>query len=645
MNISRKLQINTLLTIGISLTCALLIGFSYVQIVRIGKSMSVTSEILKEVFELNILTSNYIINPYPHTVTQWLIKTRDLQVMFESVADKPMAVSANFNDAGQAVKHMQDIFVSLTRIPLSEDLRVKNISDKRLQQRLINKLMIQAQYLAEACFHINTEIQTNHLSSLKYLGVILVGMLVITIGIIFYTSQFLGRSTTKRIAQLQKGAALIGEGNLAYRFDTGNRYDELESLALTFNQMATSILNREKQLERINDELNRKRKDEKEAADLIARSEKQYRDLVETANSIIIRWDNNGMIRFINSYGCRFFGYSQEELVGQDVMTIVPNVERSSGRDLAHLVRDIVINPSCYTNVSSENIKKSGETVWVSWTNKAIFDESDKIKEILAIGNDITRLKLTEAKLEALNENLEVLVAERTALANKRLIQLQALTQELIKTEESERRRLSELLHEDIQQLLVSTRIHMETACQREPANPSMKEALKILTKSIKKLKNLSRKLSPPVLNHASLSSALEWLVTETEEQYGLSVALNINTKLDAGDKQINTFLFRTVQESLLNIIKHAGVNEACIDIDPSHDGFTITVTDKGKGFDCKGTANILAGNCLGLLRIDERAQSLGVAVSIESNQDQGTQIKLTVPDEIFSRQSNQHNQ
>nr|WP_319492786.1 PAS domain S-box protein [uncultured Desulfobacter sp.] len=345
----------------------------------------------------------------------------------------------------------------------------------------------------------------------------------------------------------------------------------------------------------------------------------------------------------ILKYGCRFFGYSQEELVGQDVMTIVPNVERSSGRDLAHLVRDIVVNPSLYTNVSSENIKKSGETVWVTWTNKAVFDESGKINEILAIGNDITRLKQTEAELEALNENLEGMVAERTALAQKRLTQLQALTQELIKAEESERRRLSDLLHEDIQQLLVSTRIHMETACHRGPANHGMEDALKILTKSIKKLKNLSRELSPPVLNHASLSSALEWLVNETEEQYGLSVVLSINTQLKAGEKQINTFLFRTVQELLFNIIKHAGVNEACIDLDPSHGGFTITVTDKGRGFDCEDWANVSAGNGFGLLRINERAQSLGVTVSIESNQGKGSKIKLTVPDEIFSEQPRQH--
>ena len=545
MNITRKLQINTLLTVCLCLICSVLIVFSYLKIVRIAQNS--------------------------------------------------------------------------------------------------NKLMIHSQYLAEACLHINTQIQTNHLSSLRLLGVILVAMLVTIIGIVLYTSLFLGRSTTKRIAQLQKGAELFGQGDLTFRFDTGSRQDELASLAITFNHMACSILHREKQLKEINEELHRKNREEKAAAQLIASSEKQYRDLVETANSIIIRWDNNGLIRFINSYGCRFFGYEQEELIGQDVMTIVPNVEISSGRDLASLVKDIVVNPERYANVSSENIKKNGEIVWVTWTNKAIFDESGDIKEILAIGNDITLLKQTESKLEALNENLEDLVAERTALADKRLNQLQALTLQLIKAEEGERRRLSDLLHEDIQQLLVSTQMHMETACLWESAIPGMEEAQGILVKSIKKLNKLSRELSPPVLNHASLSSALEWLVDETEEQYGLSVVLNINTALGAGKKQVNTFLFRTVQELLFNIAKHSGVKKACIDLDPLQGGFSISVTDKGRGFDCEAAANVLVSHGFGLLRINQRAQSLGVAVSIEANPGNGSSIKLTVPDSVFSGRPEQH--
>ena len=111
MNISRKLQINTRLTIGISLICALLIGFSYLQIVRIGESVRVESKIIQDVFGLNVLTSNYINSPYPRTVDQWLTKIRNLQEMFDSAAGKQMVVSANVNDARRAAKQMQDIFV------------------------------------------------------------------------------------------------------------------------------------------------------------------------------------------------------------------------------------------------------------------------------------------------------------------------------------------------------------------------------------------------------------------------------------------------------------------------------------------------------------------------------------------------------
>lgn len=133
----------------------------------------------------------------------------------------------------------------------------------------------------------------------------------------------------------------------------------------------------------------------------LAVSEKKYRELIEAANSIIIRWDNQGIIRFINDYGLRFFGYSIDELLNRPVMSIVPKVEKSSGRDLDRLVKDIVVCPEQYTNVPSENITKDGRTVWVVWTNKAILDEKGKVLEILAIGNDITTLKETEAALHA----------------------------------------------------------------------------------------------------------------------------------------------------------------------------------------------------------------------------------------------------
>ena len=148
----------------------------------------------------------------------------------------------------------------------------------------------------------------------------------------------------------------------------------------------------------------------KAAGVALAASERKYRELVETANSIIIRWDNQGIIRFINDFGLRFFGYTSDELLGRDVMTIVPKVETGTGRDLEALVRDIVVHPGQYTYVPSENVRKDGTAAWVAWTNKATLDEQGNAREILAIGNDITELKRAEESVSRSRKTFSELV-------------------------------------------------------------------------------------------------------------------------------------------------------------------------------------------------------------------------------------------
>jgi PAS domain S-box-containing protein len=131
-------------------------------------------------------------------------------------------------------------------------------------------------------------------------------------------------------------------------------------------------------------------------------SEAQYRDLVQTANSIILRWDTSGHIRFINDYGERFFGYPNQSLVGQHVVgTIVPPTE-SSGRDLRDLIHNICQHPQDYLINENENLRHHQERVWLSWANKPILDESGQLVEILSVATDITQRKQAE---EALRES------------------------------------------------------------------------------------------------------------------------------------------------------------------------------------------------------------------------------------------------
>lgn len=129
-------------------------------------------------------------------------------------------------------------------------------------------------------------------------------------------------------------------------------------------------------------------------------SERKYRELVEHANSIILRWTRNGNITFMNEFGQKFFGYSEAEIIGQHVVgTIVPETE-STGRDLAPLMEQILADPKAFESNINENMLKNGERVWIAWTNKTVMDENGDIKEVLSIGTDITSRRHSEEALK-----------------------------------------------------------------------------------------------------------------------------------------------------------------------------------------------------------------------------------------------------
>jgi two-component system cell cycle sensor histidine kinase/response regulator CckA len=137
----------------------------------------------------------------------------------------------------------------------------------------------------------------------------------------------------------------------------------------------------------------------REAQRRLERSQQKYRDLVENAGSIILRWDTSGVITFINDYGQRFLGYSEEDLLGKSVIgTIVPDRD-SSGRDLVAMIEGITSNPDEYTYNENENVTKDGRSIWVSWSNKPVYNEVGQLVGILSIGTDITERKKLEQQL------------------------------------------------------------------------------------------------------------------------------------------------------------------------------------------------------------------------------------------------------
>ncbi len=135
-------------------------------------------------------------------------------------------------------------------------------------------------------------------------------------------------------------------------------------------------------------------------------SEEKYRELVESSNSIIMRRDISGRITFFNEFAQKFFGYSQEEILGKSVIgTIVPPVD-SSGRDLAAMIEAIGKYPERYASNFNENMRSNGERVWVAWTNRPLRNEAGETVEILCIGNDITERKKAEERLKQAHKHL-----------------------------------------------------------------------------------------------------------------------------------------------------------------------------------------------------------------------------------------------
>ena len=152
----------------------------------------------------------------------------------------------------------------------------------------------------------------------------------------------------------------------------------------------------------------------KHAEERLTESERKYRELVEQANSIILRWNAEGRITLLNEFGQRFFGYSSEEILGCHVIgTIVPATE-STGNDLRRLIEQISADPIAYEQSVNENMRRTGERVWIAWTNRLVRDSLGSIVEILSVGTDITARRKAETALRVLNDTLERRVAART---------------------------------------------------------------------------------------------------------------------------------------------------------------------------------------------------------------------------------------
>jgi signal transduction histidine kinase len=241
------------------------------------------------------------------------------------------------------------------------------------------------------------------------------------------------------------------------------------------------------------------------------------------------------------------------------------------------------------------------------------------------------------AQLANLNQTLERRVAKRTAEAVQQAQKLRLLSAELSLAEETERRRIAEMLHEDLQQLLVAAR--MQLAALGRTRDSAQREAIAreiadVLERSFKLTKSLTVELAPPVLYEHGLAAALEWLAAETAKNYNVEVTVEADSSANPKAADVRIFLFRAVRELLLNSAKHAEGSAVHITMQYRRpDKVRIVVADDGPGFEPNSLDNKRTDSqTVGLLTLRERVSNFGGEFHINSGPKRGTRITLSLP-------------
>lgn|GEM_PF-5921356 len=140
----------------------------------------------------------------------------------------------------------------------------------------------------------------------------------------------------------------------------------------------------------------------------IAESEIKYRELVQNANSIIIRFGNNGNIVFFNEFGQEFFGYSEKELIEKGLLGTILEETGIDGRDHREMMRELFRQPDKYVHNENWNVCRDGRKVWIAWRNRPIYEHGE-LTGLLSVGTDITDRRKMEEALSQANKKLNLL--------------------------------------------------------------------------------------------------------------------------------------------------------------------------------------------------------------------------------------------
>lgn len=368
-------------------------------------------------------------------------------------------------------------------------------------------------------------------------------------------------------------------------------------------------------------------------------------------NSNLAYLDPDFNFVLVNDAYARTCGYQPDEMKGRNYFALYPNPEYE---EVFRRVRDTGEPATCHDSpFEFPDQPGRGITYWDS-ALIPVKDAAGTVTGLVFSLIETTERKRAEEILQRTKAELEEMVNERTAelsqmvislqkevalrkiaeeVLHKRGEQLRELAAELTRTEQRERQRLAQILHDGLQQILVGAKYRLGSVKSGEDANHLASEVVKIIDEAIEISRTLTASLSPPILHQSGLIAGLKWLADRMRREHGLEIELRAFRRLVLPQPELEVFLFQAVRELLFNVLKHAGTPAARVTASRRKGRLRITVEDSGSGFD-QTQLRVSGGKTggFGLFYIGERIGMLGGRMAIDTAPGRGSRITLSVP-------------
>ena len=224
---------------------------------------------------------------------------------------------------------------------------------------------------------------------------------------------------------------------------------------------------------------------------------------------------------------------------------------------------------------------------------------------------------------------------EERTVAEEAERQMRELSQQLVATQEEERKKLSRELHDHVGQMLTALRMELGRidrlrqggAATDARIASAVAESRQLVDNMVRTVRDLALGLRPSMLDDLGLQPALEWHVRDFGRRYGVPVQLDMEGDFDRLSEQHRLCVYRAVQEALTNCIKHARADRIDVRVTDAAGGLVVVVKDDGVGMDPMKRAS-----GLGLRGIEERVRELRGTMSIKSVAGAGTTLTVRLP-------------